>query len=203
MGSKPGFHAVFGQRENRGFRVVQNGVGAVFALEGALLDVVRGVNQIAQHRLFFDDARVMLDVRDLGHAIDKRSQIRRAAGSFQFAAAMQLFGQRDQVDGLLGLAESNHLRENAAVLSRERNPRRSETFDGGVQGVVVEQNGAEDGALGLEIVRKGLFESGIHGHSRQFALDFRLFFAVVSFSPHEGKAEFSAANPCIALQKLD
>ena len=81
-GNQAGADAVFGQSEDRGFRAVENGVGAVFAFKGALLDLVRSVNQVAQHGFFFDDARVMLDVRDAGHAIGQGSEIRRAAGSF-------------------------------------------------------------------------------------------------------------------------
>jgi hypothetical protein len=42
----------------------------------------------------------------------------------------------------------------------------AEILDGRVEGVVVEENGAEDGALGVEIVRKGLFENGINGHKQ-------------------------------------
>src|SRR5215475_11037980 len=39
-----------------------------------------------------------------------------------------------------------------------------EAFDGGVEGVVIEQNGAEDGAFGVEVLWEGAFESRGGGH---------------------------------------
>ena len=100
-GDEAGFDAVFGELEDGRFGVVEDHVGAVFAFEGALLDVVRGVDEIAQHRFFFDDAGVVLDVGNFGHAIGKRGEIGRAAGGFEVSAAVQLFGEGDEVDGLL------------------------------------------------------------------------------------------------------
>ena len=47
-----GTHAIFGKREDRRFGVVENGVGAIFAIERAHLDVVRRVNQVPQNRFF-------------------------------------------------------------------------------------------------------------------------------------------------------
>ncbi len=162
-GDEPGADAVFGEREDRGLGVVENGVGAVFAFKGALLNVVRGVNQIAQHRFFFDDARVMLHVGDARHAVGERSEIGRAAGSVQIAAAVQFFRERDEVNGLLAFAERDHLGENAAMLIEE------EIFglqmlDGGIERVVIEDDGAEDGTFGVEIIGEGLFENGVGRH---------------------------------------
>jgi hypothetical protein len=76
---------------------------------------------------------------------------------------MQRFGERDQIDGLLGFAESDHLIENAAMLFEE------EIFglkilDGGVESVIVEQNGAEDGAFGVEILRERAFDGSRGSH---------------------------------------
>src|SRR6266852_1849880 len=111
--------AVFGDGEDGGFGVVEDGVGAIFALEGALLDVVRGMDEIAEDGFFFDDARVVLDVGDAGHAVGEGGEVRRAAGGFEIAAAVELFGEGDEVDGLLALAEGDHLGEDAAVLIKE------------------------------------------------------------------------------------
>ena len=77
---------------------------------------------------------------------------------------MQLFGERDEVDGLLAFAKRDHLGEDAAVLVEEK-IFGLEIFDGGVEGVVVEDYGAEDGTLGVEIIGEGLFESGVGGHA--------------------------------------
>jgi hypothetical protein len=87
---------------------------------------------------------------------------------------MQLFGQGDEVDGLLGFAEGDHLGEDAAMLIEEEIVG-AEILDGGVQGVVIEQNGAEDGAFGVEIVGEGLFESGLRGGHENAVLYSLLF----------------------------
>ena len=145
-------HAVFRQSENRRFRVIQDGVCAVFTLESILLDVVSGVNQVAQHRFLFDDARVVLNVRDLGHAIGQRRQIRRPSRGFQVAPAVQFFGQRDQIDGLLAFPQRDHLRKNPPVLVQEE-VLRAKILDCGVQRMVVQQNRAQHGPLGIQVIR--------------------------------------------------
>ena len=76
---------------------------------------------------------------------------------------MQFFRQRHQIDGVLRFSERNHLLEDVPVL-REEEILGFQRFNGGVQCVVVEQNRAEDGALGIEIIRKGAFENGIDRH---------------------------------------
>jgi len=65
---------------------------------------------------------------------------------------------------LLGFAEGDHLGEDAAVLVEEE-IFGLEIFDCGVEGVVVEDYGAEDGTLGVEIVGEWLFEDGFGGHA--------------------------------------
>ena len=76
---------------------------------------------------------------------------------------MQFVGQGHEVDGLLAFAKRNHVCKDATVLIEEK-IFGSQRFDGGVQRVVVEKNSAEDGALGFEIIRQGLFEGGVSGH---------------------------------------
>jgi hypothetical protein len=53
---------------------------------------------------------------------------------------------------LLVFAERDHLIEDAAVLLQEK-IFGLEIFDGGVESVIIEQNGAQDGAFGVEILR--------------------------------------------------
>jgi len=65
---------------------------------------------------------------------------------------------------LLGFAESDHLSEDAAVLVQEE-IFGLEIFYGGVEGVVVEDYGAEDGTLGVEVVGERLFQDGFGGHA--------------------------------------
>ena len=94
------------------------------AFEGFLLDVMRSVNQVAQHRFFLHDARVMLHVRNPRHPVHQLRQIRRASGRFQFAASVQFLRQRHEVDGLLRSRQRNHLLVDVPVLRKE-NPRPS------------------------------------------------------------------------------
>ncbi len=61
-------------------------------------------------------------------------------------------------------------------------------FDGGVEGIVVKENGAEDGAFGVEIIGEGLFESGLRGgHDGAFAI--RFLFAYGNTSPSAAQRE--------------
>ena len=126
-----------------------------------------GVNQIAQDRLLLDDARVMLDVRYLGHAVGERRQVRRAAGGFQVALAVELLGQGHKVDGLLPFAQRDHLCEDAPMLE-QKEILRTEMFDRPIQRVVVQQNRAKNGALGVQIIRQRLLERGVNRHGGLF-----------------------------------
>ena len=76
---------------------------------------------------------------------------------------MQFVGQSHQVDGLLVLAQLDHVREDAAVLIEEK-IFGAQRFNGGIQRVIVEDNGAENGAFRVEIIRQRLFEGGVGCH---------------------------------------
>lgn len=193
-GSEAAFGAVFSESENGRFGGVENGVGGIFGLEGLLLNVVGGVNKIAKDGFFFDDAGVVLDVGNFGHAVGKSGEIGSAAGGFQIAVAVKFFGESDEVDGVLGFAESDHLVKDAAVLIEEK-VSAAEMLDGGVERMVIEQNGAEDGTLGVEIVRKRPFEDGISRHSvpSLFAFSSLLYHVV----RERASAEFPMQNQTI------
>ena len=133
------------------------------------------MNQIAQQRFFAHDARVMLDVGDPRHAVGESGEIRRAARSFQFPRAVQRLGEGNQIDGLLAFAECDHLVENPAVLL-QKEIFRLQALHGGVERMVVEQNGAQNGAFGVQILRERPFERGGGRHRDSFV--FRLFFAL-------------------------
>src|SRR5215472_8795846 len=105
----------------------------------------------------------MLDVRDAWHAVGQRSQVRRAARRFEFAFAMQFVSQGDQVDGLLALAQRDHVRKYALVLVKEE-IFRAQRFQGRIQRLIVQQNGAEDGTFGFQIIGQRPFEGGVSRH---------------------------------------
>ena len=162
-GEQAGFDAILGELEDFGFGGVEDNVGTRFAFEGLLLDIVGGVDEITEHRFFFDDAGVVLDVGDAGNAVGQAGEIRSATRGFQFSATVQFLGEGNEIDGVLGFAERDHLLKNVAVLRKEEIVG-FECLDGGVEGVVVEENSAEDGAFGVEVTGKRTFESGVSGH---------------------------------------
>ena len=131
---------------------------------------MRGVNQIAQDRLLLDDARVVLDVGYLWHAVGERRQVRCAAGGFQVALAVELLGQGHKVDGLLPFAQRDHLCEDAPMLE-QKEILRTEMFDRPIQRVVVQQNRAKNGALGVQVIRQRLLERRVNRH-RKSSLEF-------------------------------
>jgi hypothetical protein len=88
---------------------------------------------------------------------------------------MERFGKRNEVNRLLAFAEGDHLIENAAMLF-EKEVFGLEVFDSGVKSVIVEQNGAKDGAFGVEVLRERTFESRGGGHLGNDYL-IRFFFA--------------------------
>src|ERR1700745_3519769 len=91
---------------------------------------------------------------------------------------MQRFGERNQVDRLLAFAERDHLIENAAVLLQEK-IFGLDVFDGGVQRVIIEQNGAENGAFGVEILRQWALESGLSRHSSISVFAFNSLYSIL------------------------
>src|SRR2546428_7011339 len=167
--NQSGAGAVFRELKNRRFSPVKNGVGVFFGVERALLDLVRGVNEVPQDGFFFDDPRVVFDVGDVRHAVEKLREIGSAAGGFELAVAMQLFGEGHQVNGLLALVQRDHLLKDAPVMVVEE-IFGTQLFDGRVNGVVVHQDGAEDAAFGVKILRQRAFENRLRSHSSVFAL---------------------------------
>ena len=112
----------------------------------------------------------MLHVRRARQTVGELRKIRDAAGGIELAAAREVVHQRDDVDGLLMLGELNHALKNLAVL-REKEIFGAQLLDGGVEGMIVEKDGAEDAALRFEIVRQRAFDRGVCGsHSLYFRL---------------------------------
>ena len=155
--------AVFSQAEDFGFRRVEHFVRVQLRFERALLDGMRGLDEVAQDGFLFDDARVVADVGDARHAVHERGEIGRASGGFQLALAAQLFGEREQVDGLAGRAELDHAVEDAPVVIREK-VFAAQGFQRRGQALVIEQNGAQDAALGFERGGQRAFDGDVGGH---------------------------------------
>ncbi len=97
--------AVFGDLEDGGLGAVQQRVGLFLRVQSRLLDDVRGVDQAAQQRLLFNDPGVMFQIRNTRHAVDQLRKISRSARGLELSFAAKLVAERNQVDGLLRLAQ--------------------------------------------------------------------------------------------------
>jgi len=80
---------------------------------------------------------------------------------------IQAFAERDQIDGLLRLRKFNDALENPTVLVKEK-VIAFYFLNGNVQGMIVEEDSAEDAALRASAVRERTFESRILGHLIRF-----------------------------------
>ncbi len=90
----------------------------------------------------------MLDVCGARQPISQLREIGDAACCFQFAAPAEILHQRDGINGLLLFPQLDHALENLAML-RQEEIFRAQLFDGSIQRMVIEQDRAEDAALGF------------------------------------------------------
>ena len=144
--------AIFGDLEDGGLGAVQQRVGLFLRVQSRLLDRLRGVNQTAQQRLLFNDPGVMFQIRNTRDAVDELREISRSARGLEFSLAAKLVAERNQVDGLLRLAQLDHVVEDAPVLIGKE-IFRLELFNRRVQRVIIEEDGAKHAALGFQILR--------------------------------------------------
>ncbi len=90
---------VLGETEDRLLCLVEELVGVSVRAEGGGEDALAGPDQLAQHRLFPDDASVVLHVGRAGHALDQGGQIGRSAAFLQRALSGEGVLQRHEIDG--------------------------------------------------------------------------------------------------------
>src|SRR5579862_4288650 len=114
----------------------------------------------------------MFQIRNSRHSVHQLRQICRSTGGFELAFSPQLVAKRDEVNGLLRLAQLNHVIEDAAMRV-EKEILRLELLNGRVEHVVLDQNGAEDAALGFEVLRQRPFQSCISRRTREFEIGSR------------------------------
>ena len=156
-------HLVVGDREDGVLGLVEDDVGVLFGFVRGRENLVRRENQVPERRLLFDDAGIVLDVGRARHAVDERRDVRRPADFVELARPAQLFLERHQIDRIAALGELHHLVEDAAVCVAEEIGR-VDHLGGEIEGVVVEENRAQDGAFRFEIVRQRAFGDGGIGH---------------------------------------
>ena len=102
-------------------------------------DAVAHHDEAAQHRLFFDDLRVPLDVRDVGHDVHERGDVGDAADLVELGVLGQLFLQRERLDVPALLGHAAHGGEDRAVRVLEEIVG-VDRADDAVEGVVVDED---------------------------------------------------------------
>ncbi len=153
--------AVFGEGEDALLGDVDDVFGVFGVLDGLSDGVLGDGDEAAQHGLVAHDAHVVLDGGTLGHAVNERGEVCDAADGFDLFAAVELFGEGDHVDGTAGVLQVAHAGEDAAVSVEGEVVGRE--FGGLVEDEAVEQNGAENGALGFKAGRKSALEAVVGG----------------------------------------
>ena len=98
----------------------------------------------------------MLDIGGTRHTVHQRGDIRGPADLVDLARSAELLLERHEIDRIVALGELDHLLEDAPVRIAEEVVG-VDHFRGEIERVVVEQDGAEHGALRLEIVRQRTF----------------------------------------------
>ena len=126
---------------------------------------LRDVDEAAQQRLVADDANVVLDAGAVGNAVDERGEVGDSADGFDLFAAVEFLGEGDHVDGAAHGLQVAHAGEDAAM--RVEREVVGLEFGGLVEEQAVEQDGAEDGALGFDAGGKSAFESVVGGRHRE------------------------------------
>ena len=119
-------------------------------------------HEAAELGLIFDDADVVFDDGAARQAFSEGGEIGDAADGLGLFEAGKRVGEGNDVDGRTRVCELGHAQEDAAVRI-EGEIVGLDRFGGfGVRGVI-EQDGAEDGALGGDVGRQAGFEREIGG----------------------------------------
>ncbi len=154
--------------EQRGFGGVEDFEG-FFALVGGASDGGGAdVDELAEKGFVLDDADVFFDGEAAGQAFGERGEPGDAADGFDFLVAGKLLAEGDDVDDMVAVDELAHAGEDT-LMGSEGEVIGAEGGSGFAPGLIVEQDSAEDGALGVE--RGGQpalkFDIGGGGHDLQ------------------------------------
>ena len=119
-------------------------------------------HEAAELGLVFDDADVVFDDGAARQALGEGGEIGDAADGLGLLEARERVGEGNDVDGRARVGELGHAQEDAAV-GIEGEIVGLDRFGGFGVGGVIEQDGAEDGALGVEVGRQAGVEGKIGG----------------------------------------
>ena len=156
---------VLGELEDALLGAVDDLFGFVGVVDGFGDGQLRDVDEAAQQRFVTNDADVVLDAGPVGNAVDERREVRNAADCLDLLAAIELLGKGDHVNRAASLLQIAHAREDAAMgVEREVVGLK---FGGLIVQHVVEQDRAEDGALGFKCSREAAFQIVFGGRHRR------------------------------------
>src|SRR6266540_1918092 len=154
-------HGVIGDFEDFAGDVAQELLGCLVLREPLAHDPLAGTDQAPQRRLFLDDARVVLDVADVRHAVEEPGEIGRVHGLRR--ARVQFFLQRQQIDLGGTVKQVQHPAIDPLVLVAEEVLPRQDRHDERDR-YRVEQDRSQDGAFGLGVLRQALLGDGLFKH---------------------------------------
>ena len=139
--------------EDGGLSVAQNFFSGIGLISGAGNRGIGRVNQAPQQSFVANDFDVVLNARPVGDAIQQARHVTHVANRLKILVAIKLLDQRDHVDGTRGFRQIDHASVNPAVRV-ERKVFDSQVFGGLVISKVVEQDRAQNRALGFYVRRK-------------------------------------------------
>ncbi len=120
------------------------------------------VDELAQEGFVLDDADVFLNGDATRKTLSEGGKPRNAADGFDFLTAGELFADGDDVDHVVAVDEFAHAAE-YALMRGKREVLGAQERGGFAVGMIVEQDGAEDGALGVQRGGKAALEFDVGG----------------------------------------
>ncbi len=148
-------NALFRKLHDGSFGIVEDFFGGIALVGSAGNGGVGDVNQSPQQRLVAHDLDVMLDARPVRNAVQQARDVADVANRLQFLAPVQFLDQRDHVNRTRRLRQIDHARVNAAMRI-EREIFRLQMLGSLVVGKIVEQNRAQNRALGFHVGRQSV-----------------------------------------------
>ena len=116
-------------------------------------DVAADLDELAQHRVVADDARVGADVGRARRVLDEAREIRQAARRLELPEALQVLADGDGVGRLVALDERGDGREDQAMVGAIEIVGGDDVGDL-VPGALIEHEAAEQRLLGFDRVRR-------------------------------------------------
>ena len=107
--------AFIGQLKDRVLGVIENDLRLVFLFQRFLRDLVRGPDQLPQHRLAANHFRVVCDVGRMRQAVGEVSDETDAADRLERVFLLEFFANQDGIDFAATFEERDHRGEDSAM----------------------------------------------------------------------------------------